>query len=220
MANLPVLPRAQAPANTGGAFTREWYDFFRAIRPLAADNEALQAEIDAILVRLQALEDAPVTEATINGLSSVQVLGSLESGLVQILLQGDSDSPGATFYYGTDAAGLKGWHPVADTVLAASGELSKSVSGTGVTTFGLASLTNINDGVFQLFYRDGKGRVSGTLPGSASDVPYDNSTSGLSATEVQAAIDEIASGGGQIFNRIDATGDIRVAADGSLRITN
>lgn len=105
-----ILPRAQAAANGGGPFSREWYDFFRAIQPLTAGNTELQAEIDAILVRLAALEDAPADAATINGLASVNVTGSLESGLVQIQLQGDTDAPGASYYYGTDATGAKGWY--------------------------------------------------------------------------------------------------------------
>lgn len=169
-----VLPRAQAAANGGGPFTREWYDFFRAIQPLTADNTELQAEINAILVRLEALEDAPIDYATINGLASVEVLGSIESGLVQILLEGDTDAPGNTYYYGTDATGVKGWFERRLDTLADVDLIS----------------TPPTDGQV-LIYDAGAGQwVAGTV------------TQDL------------------VYNRIDADGDIRVAADGSLRITN
>lgn len=39
------------------------------------------------------------------------------------------------------------------------------------------------------------------IPDDATDIPYDNQTSGLSASNVQAAIDEIAQGGGTSGNK-------------------
>lgn len=56
----------------------------------------------------------------------------------------------------------------------------------------LRDLRDAGGGSFKLLTRDAQGRVSGTSDGSAGDVPYDNTTSGLAADDVQAALDELA----------------------------
>lgn len=109
------------------------------------------------------------------------------------------------------------------TIEAVAGETT-SANENGVSgnpTIGLADVPDLGDGAFLLFYRDAKGRVVSTTPGTAADVPYDNAASGLLADDVQAAIDELSSASVElVYNRIDAAGDIRIAGDGSLRITN
>lgn len=130
----PVLPRAQAASNGGGPFTREWYDFFRSLLQFVGDNSDSAAQIQEILSRLEALEnEADDPAATINGLASVQVFGSLESGLVQIQLSGDSDSPGNTYYYGTDSTGVKGWVTVASAFTANDPGISLIAGPDGIT---------------------------------------------------------------------------------------
>lgn len=103
----PVLPRAQAASNGGGPFSREWYDFFRSLLEFVGDNSDNAAQIQEILARLDALEDEE--GATIQGLQSVKVQGTLDDGVVQITLVNDGDDVGNTYYYGTDATGVKGW---------------------------------------------------------------------------------------------------------------
>lgn len=109
---IPVLPRAQAPISGGGPTTIEWYNFFRSLLEFVGDNSDSAAQIQEILARLTALENEEDATATIQGLVSVNVFGSLDDGLVQIQLQGDVDSPGARFVYGADADGNKTWTPV------------------------------------------------------------------------------------------------------------
>lgn len=167
---IRALPRAQAPANGGGPFTSEWFDFFRDLRAFVTDNEGDVAQIDDILTRLTALEDETETFATINGLNSVQVTGSLESGLVQVQLQSDTDAPGNTYYYGTMTDGTKGWFTVAAALAVDAGELEKTVGADGVTSFGLADLADSGAGTFKLITRDVKGRLSGTVNGDSDDV--------------------------------------------------
>src|SRR5690606_23872942 len=70
----------------------------------------------------------------------------------------DEATPDPTHYYGTDAAGDKGWHPVSDSVEAAAGELTKAVGGDGVTTFGLPDVTPEAGGTLQRYGFDAKGR--------------------------------------------------------------
>lgn len=55
---------------------------------------------------------------------------------------------------------------------------------------------------------DGLEFVPGGSGGDAEDITYDPSTSGLTATNVQAAIDEIAGGGGGMSNPMTTAGDI------------
>lgn len=70
-------------------------------------------------------------------------------------------------------------------------EVTGSLASGSVTING-RSLTDSGEGTFKLLTRDSYGRVSGTADGAAADVPYDNTASGLAATEVQAAVDELA----------------------------
>lgn len=123
------------------------------------------AQIASILARLDALEAE--TDATINGLASVEVFGSLESGLVQIQLEGDTDTPGNTYYYGTGPDGTKGWSTVESALDVASGELTKTVGSDGVTTFGLDD-TAVTPGSYSSadITVDAKGRITAAASGS------------------------------------------------------
>src|SRR3546814_7986128 len=55
----------------------------------------------------------------------------------------------------------------------------------------LRPLGDSGTGTFKLITRDTTGRISGSEDGTAADVPYDNATSGLAATDVQTAVDEL-----------------------------
>lgn len=55
----------------------------------------------------------------------------------------------------------------------------------------LRPLGDSGTGTFKLITRDTTGRISGSEDGSAADVPYVNTTSGLAAEDVQAALDEL-----------------------------
>lgn len=57
------------------------------------------------------------------------------------------------------------------------------------------------------------GNPSADFSGTAADVPYDNSTSGLTATDTQAAIDEVAAGGGMVPTLIPSGKTFRVRTD-------
>lgn len=62
----------------------------------------------------------------------------------------------------------------------------------GAYAIALRPLGDSGAGTFKLITRDSTGRISGSADGSAADVPYDNTASGLAATDAQAAIDELA----------------------------
>ena len=142
MADYPIPKAGAAIVDGRGAPTREWYNFFRTLLGSQA-GEDVDAEIQALAERVSALEAEHTTSFTIQGLGSVVVHGSPQSGIVQISLCGDLPNPGASLYYGTNAAGEQGWHAL-----------------------------------------------------EAAAVTFDPTTSGLTATDVQAAVDEISAGGG------------------------
>lgn len=106
-ANQPLINLRDGPQGNAGTATRELYNFLRQLSTLT-DNAELQAEIDAILVRLEALEAGE--NFTIQGTLSVSVTGQPSSGLVALALRGDVNIPGNKFYYGTNASGVKGWY--------------------------------------------------------------------------------------------------------------
>lgn len=142
------LPRANsAPVDPrNGAFTSEWYSFFQTLIGGEISAE-LQAEIDALAARVAQLEADETADFIIQGVGSVSVYGTPQSGVVQVTLQGDLSSPGAGYFYGTDAAGVKGWFQVpaefvtydntasglaAENVQAAIDELAAMPNGVGV----------------------------------------------------------------------------------------
>ncbi len=105
------LPRASAAlTNAAGPPTAEWRRFFESLAA-QTDNVSLQAEYLALAARVAALEDDPGADiGLVLGQQSIKQVGVLTSGNVYLTLQGDAQTPGNSYYYGTDAAGAKGWH--------------------------------------------------------------------------------------------------------------
>lgn len=194
MATSPLLPRAQASiVGAQGIPTREFYNFLLHLASSTTDD-TLQAQILALAARVSALEDEEGTDATIQGLDSVRVDGTLAGGAVIITLQGDVQDPGLTFYYGTDETGVKGWFAVADTLAGTTDEVTKTVGADGVTAFGLSDIPNLGDGAFQVFYRDAKGRVASCRVGTTDDVPEGGTNLFFTDQRAQDAVGAILDG--------------------------
>lgn len=106
-----IVPNVDAPiAGPGGQTTRAWYAYFQSLRVAASGNATLQAAIDAILLRLESLENEAPVDFSIIGPQSVVVTGIPGNGFVQLTLAGDENDPGPTYYYGTNADGERGWY--------------------------------------------------------------------------------------------------------------
>ncbi len=114
------LPRASAAlTNAAGPPTAEWRRFFESLAA-QTDNAAIQAELLALAARVSELEDDPGADiGLVLGQQSIKQVGVLTSGNVYLTLQGDAESPGNSYYYGTDAAGAKGFHelPASDSAV-------------------------------------------------------------------------------------------------------
>lgn len=166
-------PRFDQPVvDQGGRVTQAWANYFLRMAS-AQSNDDLRALYEALAARVAELEEGQSLNFSIFGANSVNVDGSAQpGGVVLISLVGDMDAPGNTMYYGTGPTGSKGWFPVSDTSLVATGELTKSVGLDGVTTFGLADLPDSGVGVGLVkITRDAKGRVSGTQSATTDDLP-------------------------------------------------
>lgn len=117
------LPQPNAPfVQSNGAPTIEWYNWLRSFENLfEASDSGLQAQITEIAYALGSPdgtvgnippfnEDFLPTTTVVRGENSVASFGSLANGLVVFTLLNDLVSPGNSYYYGTDDAGVKGWH--------------------------------------------------------------------------------------------------------------
>lgn len=187
------LPGArQAIVEAGGTPSRPLYVFLQNVATtLDAVKEAQSSDVT--------IPDFPFSEnANVVGKYSIYTRGILKTGIVSVLLLGDVETPGNTQYYGSGPTGEKGWFDISDA-LAGSGNVTLTTGTDGVTAFDLSD-TSVTAGTY----------------GSASAIPIVTVDDKGRVTDVTEASITISP---QVFNRIDASGDIRVAADGSLRVT-
>ncbi|SDQ41869.1 hypothetical protein [Pseudoxanthomonas sp. CF125] len=121
MANDPSLPNARVKfLDAAGLPVDSWRKFLEKLSRQPSLTGDQSAAILALSERVTTLEEASQELGGILGLGSVSVTGSL-GGQVVIQLQGDTDAPGPSFYYGTDAAGQKGWNPVSSRGITVTG---------------------------------------------------------------------------------------------------
>lgn len=139
-----LMPRANAGALLGGdtAFANEWFNFFASLRDYVISTGGDAAVIQSILDRLAALEEDG--NASIQGLQSVNVQGSLSGGVVQITLVNDGDDVGNTYYYGTGPDGTKGWSTIASAFTEGAG-ITLTVGADGVTDIAHADTSSVAD---------------------------------------------------------------------------
>lgn len=123
MAEKYRLPQPNAPfVKSNGAPTVEWFNWLRAFENLfEASDSGLQAQITVIAYALGSPDGTVAnippfnegflpTTTVVRGENSVVAFGTLANGLVVFTLINDIGSPGNSYYYGTDALGVKGWY--------------------------------------------------------------------------------------------------------------
>lgn len=160
------LPGArQAIVEAGGTPSRPLYVFLQRV---ATTVDGLSASSGDVTI-----PELPISEnANVVGASgfSVYTQGTLKTGIVRVLLMGDTQAPGNTQYYGSGPTGERGWFDVSDA-LAESGNVTLTVGADGVTTFDLADLADSGTGdALVKITRDAKGRIAGTSAATTSDL--------------------------------------------------
>ncbi|MBA0362362.1 hypothetical protein [Stenotrophomonas maltophilia] len=188
-------PRFDQPVvDQSGRVTQAWANYFLRLAS-AQSNDDLRALYEALAARVAALEDGEGGSFQILGQQSIAVNGIPQPGHVVIItLQGDTDSPGTTEYYGTGPTGAKGWFPVSDTITVNGGELTKTVGPDGVTTFGLADVPDSGAGTLLATTFDTKGRRTGSRPATITgtaqqiDVANGNAAAGLPTLSLAAEV--------------------------------
>lgn len=195
-----TIPRANAPFSEGGGNpTREWYNYLRFVGAAnSTSNAELLNDITIISDKLGSPDGTPEnipaqgSSGIISGLDSVAVQGILPH-VVQINLVGDIQSPGNTYYYGTDTTGAKSFYTVASAFLGTTGNIVLTVDVGGVTTINLAAVADSGTGSLLAITKDGFGRVTGTksatITGTANRVTVSNgdAVSGLPTIDISAA---------------------------------
>lgn len=179
-------PRFDQPVvDSRGLATQPWMNYWLRMAS-SLSQEDLAAVVAELQRRVEELENGDSLDFRILGPQSVEVNGIVQPGGVVILsLQGDTDEPGNTVYYGTGPGGTKGWFPVSGAITVNNGELTKAVGTDGITTLGLADVADSGAGTLLAISRDSKGRVTGTksatITGTAQqiDVANGNAAAGL-----------------------------------------
>lgn len=95
------------------------------------------------------------------GNESVQAIGSMASGIWNLLLVNDEVAPGDVFFYGTDSAGNKGWQAML-SAFASTANIIASAAGDGVVSFNLSTITPGSGGTLQATAFDTFGRIADT----------------------------------------------------------
>lgn len=167
---MVAIPRPQAAiADRAGLPTREWYTYLLDLANSAGMTPAQREQLDTLIARVDALDGGAGGNVSVQGLGSIVTNGI---DVVLVTLDGDNDAPGSSWYYGTGPDGVKGWYAIADA-LAVTADLTKAVDeGTGVATFGLADLPDSGTGTaIYKTTRDAKGRTSGQVAATTTDLP-------------------------------------------------
>lgn len=165
------VPPYNVPISGTESPSTEYYNFFETIQN-ALVTRPIDDGIGALSVRVAKLEqhaDRPHESGAVRGMMSIHSDGLLQNGIVYLTLAGDSESPDATYFYGTDGTGAKGFHAVSDA-LAVSTNLTKTVGTDGVSTFDLSDVTLTTGGALKKYAFDAKGRLSASDDASIGDL--------------------------------------------------
>lgn len=110
------LPRyGQAFLLPNGSIAPVWYDYLRTLDASELTRQ-IEQQVAANTAAIKALQDAGFGDylpasAYVLGINSVETFGDLKDG-TRVLLRGDVAAPDPSHYYGTDADGVRGFHPL------------------------------------------------------------------------------------------------------------
>jgi hypothetical protein len=111
-----------------------------------------------------------VTPGTVSGGNSISGTGMPYGGAtVTLQLVGDVLTPGASYYYGTNTAGAKGWYVLPSAGVVAPQQLQ--ANGYGPGTYSVAVPTNCNSALVTLIGAGGAASLGGRITFTASVTP-------------------------------------------------
>lgn len=183
-----LIPRPNSGLTQNGTPpTKEWYNFLRGLYELyKSSDSSVQEQITDLAYKLGS-PDGTIANIPAQQIRRVQGIDSIASNginVVQLSLDGDVLNASALTFYGALDDNSKGWQPYSDN-------FQKTTTG-GVGYLDLVDLADDGTGTFKLLTRDSKGRLQGTLDGTASDVPSDNSSFEIiSGSNVQDNLESI-----------------------------
>lgn len=193
-------PSIQAIVGPGGKVDPHWQRWFgdlaRAVNSTPASTPAPAVEYPSFVI---------------NGAGSVTADGAVAAGEFSVTLVGDKDSPPLTSFYGADSAGEKGFVPLYDGLEEGTGIALRDSGYIVIDTVAspddlpltgnTGEAVRVTESEVGIYAWDGSaftldtaatGVVSVTCDATAAEIPYDNATSGLAATDTQDAVDELA----------------------------
>jgi len=182
MTGRVFLPQSQTSLiSQRGVTMAEFYRWFqyidRAISTNGSNGQNYADQIKAIALALGSPDGTVANippqgnQAIINGTGSIEVSGTLESGVVNLSLFGDASYPANTSYYGTNTSGKRGFYALSSGFLGTAGQIVDTVDPvTGVSTFSLPDVGNTGTGSIRGFDLDTKGRVTGYRTVTTNDL--------------------------------------------------
>lgn len=105
-----MIPKPTEPLILRGQINPIWWQYWQNIGALPDDGASVQPQLDEINRRIAEIADGMFP--TVSGPGSVQVLGTAEDGMLILQLLGDQQLLDPDRYYGTDATGQRGFHPL------------------------------------------------------------------------------------------------------------
>ncbi|MGY0329373.1 hypothetical protein ACWWAE_04310 [Xylella fastidiosa subsp. multiplex] len=110
---MSQIPHANEPfLDAAGCVARSWRTYLASLASSETRQTLLQLQqqMSALQAALDSAHSGPPA-AQLQAIDSLNMVGTLASGLATLRLEGDTATPGASCYYGTNANGVKGWHP-------------------------------------------------------------------------------------------------------------
>jgi hypothetical protein len=194
VSDVLVPPARTALSDGNNAASRPYYVFYSAV---ATGINSLSSALDDVRASIPAESQfSPV--ANVVGGFSILTQGTLKTGIVRVLLEGDVDQASALSFYGALDAGSKGWQAFSVNF--------KNTSG----TLDLADVTNSGAGSLLAITVDGKGRVTGTrnatITGTAGRVTVANGSAAAGVPTIDLATVSDAGGGSLQRTAFDSYG--------------
>jgi hypothetical protein len=97
------------------------------------------------------------------------IFAKQDGNSVTLALVNDANSPGNSYFYGTDTGGVKGWFAISST-MDGSANVALSVGTDGITTFDLTDVTVTSGGTLKKRAFDAKGRLSQESAATTDDL--------------------------------------------------